>query len=460
MTNKEFLIEVQKSCHLEMPLCLSLLSHLQKMLSKAAVDQVPVEMNGLGVFSSHKHPEYIKEDEETGAMTLFPPRISYRLQSEAVEGSVDASQLLAEFSKESEEATRPFIEAVVVTVLHCLDQGQEVEIPGIGTFQKIHTHQSDLNHLDYLPSEQMKELVNAPFSCFEPFVISEGKTVAPQAEEPLAEPAEEQEIEPEVLLKEETEVVPENEPVIPEAPVAPVSELQKEEPIKDQKETPKRNPKKEEESSNKLLYVSLTLIFGACGFLLWLMFGDDFHFGDDKLVEAVIVSDEKPSVATPKAPEPSVVPEEKETPKTEVEENKPVEEEKKQVVEEKKPAVEEKKPVVEEKKQVAEVKKPVETKQTVEKAPTEFHRLMGADGKPVVVTLAAGERLTLVALEHFGDKAFWPYVFDANADKLKAPNLVQAGMKLYLPDPAYYGIDAHDEASLRKAKNRAAQLLK
>lgn len=88
------------------------------------------------------------------------------------------------------------------------------------------------------------------------------------------------------------------------------------------------------------------------------------------------------------------------------------------------------------------------------------HRLIGADGNPVTVTLNPGERLTIVALNQFGDKSFWPYIFDVNSDRLKAPNLVQAGMKLYLPDPAYFDIDANSAESLRKAKNRAAQLLK
>lgn len=85
-------------------------------------------------------------------------------------------------------------------------------------------------------------------------------------------------------------------------------------------------------------------------------------------------------------------------------------------------------------------------------------RMKNADGTMVQVKLEDGERLTIVALRHFGDKAFWPYIYEVNSDRLTAPNLVQAGMMLYLPDPQYYGIDANDERSLRRAKQLGARL--
>lgn len=92
--------------------------------------------------------------------------------------------------------------------------------------------------------------------------------------------------------------------------------------------------------------------------------------------------------------------------------------------------------------------------------PASHHYKLGEDGKPLTVTLQPGERLTIIALREFGDKSFWPYIYDVNSDKLTNPNNVPVGIVLKLPDPLFYGIDANNPASVNKAKNRAAQLLK
>lgn len=504
MTNKEFLLEVQKSCHLEMPRCLMLMGSLQKMLGNAAVDQIPVALSGLGIFTSHKHPEYVQEDSQTGAMTLYPPRITYHMQSEQSAEGTPCEQLLAEYAHVDVEETAPFVSAVVKTIEKYLQAGEEIEVPGIGTFKHVLTHQSDLQHVEFLPCDQMKELVNAPFACFESVEISPARMEMPQVEvatEKIEEEIIEEEME-EVIprpVAEMTENVEETEPVEEtgtvednveeETPSSKDDDTMKEEdtmqtaeeeektesPVA-QAEKPVAAPiisihkdghimikdgddKSEDKSVKRLMYVSLSLIMAACAALLWLMFGDEF--GGEPPVEAKIVEaapvNEKPVVAA--------------TEKTEKVEVEAKEEVKKQVDE--KPAapekVEEVKQPVVETQPVAETKPVLDTKPVVKEAPVKseapaktggFHRMKDANGNEVKVTLEPGSRLTLIALEHFGDKAFWPYIYDVNSDKLKAPNLVQSGMVLYLPDPAFYGIDAKDPASLQKAKNRAAQLLK
>lgn len=430
MTNKEFLTEVQKSCHIENAQCVLLLNSLQKVLAKAAVDQVPVVMPGLGVFTSHKHPEYIQEDQQTGAMTLYPPRISYRMQTEMYDDAVQVSVLLSEFGKISDSAASAFIASIVNTVNETLVKGEMVEVPFLGSFARVMTHNSELQHVEYTPDEQMKELVNAPFSCFEPVVISEGESAPAAVVEGTTDiedsvETEENIVDDDAVVIEDTNAA--EETVIEEALESGAEEVEEKslampeivEP-KPVETTPKRIEKTEESSDNKLLYASVAVVMIACGLLVWLLFR-----GNDEIIpqEAVVVSEEPvidpvwPNVETPS--EDTVVIAEPE----------------------KKPAQE------------------IEPKPVKQEVPKEFHRMKDADGNPVMVKLQAGERLTLIALNHFGDKAFWPYVFDANSDKLKAPNLVQAGMMLYLPDPVYYGIDANDPESLRKAKNRGAQLL-
>lgn len=461
MTNKEFLLEVQKSCHIEMPRCLMLMGCLQKMLGNAAVDQAAVVLSGLGVFTSHKHPEYVQEDPQTGAMTLYPPRITYHFQSEQSTEGTSCAELLAEYAHVELEEASSFVNGVVKAINDHLNAGEEIEVPGIGAFKNVLTHQSDLKHVDFMPCDQMKDLVNAPFACFEPYVISAGgaEVAAPEIvenPEPVAEEVEEVAVE-DVAEPEEDVAEPEiaEESVIEETPAPVVEEtpapvVKEEEPVpapnisfhKDGHIIIKQEDKKSEERSTKrVLYISLALIMAGCVFLLWLMFGDKLGTNDNPPTEAKVIETA--------APKPAPV------------EVAPVEEPVAEPVEEKSP--------VEPVKKVEE--QPVAPKQKVEKeAPVkaelvksttkEFHRMKGADGKEVTVKLQSGSRLTLIALEHFGDKSFWPYIFEVNTDKLKAPNLVQTGMVLYLPDPAYYGIDAQDPASVQKAKNRAAQLLK
>ena len=95
-----------------------------------------------------------------------------------------------------------------------------------------------------------------------------------------------------------------------------------------------------------------------------------------------------------------------------VEKAKPVVEE--PIVEE--PAVEE--PAVEE--QVAEEPQP-----TVEAEPY----------KELILTeeIKPGSRLAWIAKKHYGDKAYWPYLYDANRDRIKDPSNIPVGTQIRVP---------------------------
>lgn len=491
MTNKEFLIEVQKSCHAESSQCVMLLNNLQKVLANAAVEQIPVIIEDLGVFTSHKHPEYIQEDAQTGAMTLYPPRISYRMQSDSSEGAVSAVDLLSEFAKVDKEQVSAFLKAVSKVINERLKNDEEVELAGIGVFSNVLTHNSELQHITFAPNEQMKELVNAPFSCFEPLEITEGKVIpeeAQQVEEIEEKVHEEQFIEEpkdvliaqEIIAEKTEQVSSQQEEVNPETMTPPVENPE------EQLIAIKQNKIMKSDSTNRLLYAAIALVLLACGFLVWIMFGDDTSSSNKELIEAVVIDDpeykserihrqfnpleetkedtERVSIAEPLDSVVTEAPSKDET-KSSKDEVKPEKkdeakpENKNEVKPEKKDEV---KPVTDQIKPANDVKSASEEAKLVKVQvnPKEFHRMKDAEGNYVTVKLKTGERLTLVALDHFGDKAFWPYIFDVNADKLKSPSLVQSGMTLYLPDPTYYDIDANNPASLQKAKNRGAQLLK
>lgn len=192
MTQKDFIVQLQKSCHLENQQCTMLLNALSKLMAKAGVEQVSVTLPGLGTFTSHKHPEYIKENSETGQQTLFPPRITYRMQS--VDENVPQDlleKLMVESVKTPVDEIHKFLGALVQTILSCLKRGEEVDVKGIGNFRIINSNQGEIQRIAYTPDEQMKQQVNAPFNCFEPVVIHSGvDPVSPEVEEKEIDPQE------------------------------------------------------------------------------------------------------------------------------------------------------------------------------------------------------------------------------------------------------------------------------
>ena len=82
MTHKDFLSEVQRRCGLDRQVCAALMSSAVKLMAEQATEQIDVEWQGIGRFVSTKHPEYVAEDPATGMQMMYPPRITYRLQSE------------------------------------------------------------------------------------------------------------------------------------------------------------------------------------------------------------------------------------------------------------------------------------------------------------------------------------------------------------------------------------------
>ena len=75
------------------------------------------------------------------------------------------------------------------------------------------------------------------------------------------------------------------------------------------------------------------------------------------------------------------------------------------------------------------------------------------------VKIEAGSRLTLIALEYYGSKHFWVYLYEHNKSKIKDPNNVPIGTVVEIPAPRLYGIDAHDRASVEKATMLQTQIL-
>ncbi len=68
------------------------------------------------------------------------------------------------------------------------------------------------------------------------------------------------------------------------------------------------------------------------------------------------------------------------------------------------------------------------------------------------ISLNGGKRLTLVALEYYGHKDYWVYIYEANRDKIKHPNSIQAGVKLRIPKLAPELIDVTNPETIEYAR--------
>ncbi len=75
------------------------------------------------------------------------------------------------------------------------------------------------------------------------------------------------------------------------------------------------------------------------------------------------------------------------------------------------------------------------------------------------IILAEGETLRLLALELFGDKAFWVYIYQENIDLIPNPNIVSSGLKLKIPDIDKYFIRKDDSESISKAMREGVKAL-
>lgn len=67
------------------------------------------------------------------------------------------------------------------------------------------------------------------------------------------------------------------------------------------------------------------------------------------------------------------------------------------------------------------------------------------------LVVTADTRLQVVALQKYGKKCFWVYIYLANKTIIKNPDKLEEGIVLYLPDPKTYDIDANNPESVSKA---------
>ena len=66
-------------------------------------------------------------------------------------------------------------------------------------------------------------------------------------------------------------------------------------------------------------------------------------------------------------------------------------------------------------------------------------------------TLQRGDRLTTIALNEYGHKVFWVYLYEENQTQIKNPDNIPAGLTITIPPASKYGIDKNNPESVQKA---------
>ncbi|MBR1725546.1 MAG: HU family DNA-binding protein [Muribaculaceae bacterium] len=66
--------------------------------------------------------------------------------------------------------------------------------------------------------------------------------------------------------------------------------------------------------------------------------------------------------------------------------------------------------------------------------------------------------LSKMSTKHYGKPDFWVYIYEENRAKISDPNNVPPGTVVVIPPAAKYGIDAHDKASVDRARRHTYDL--
>lgn len=73
--------------------------------------------------------------------------------------------------------------------------------------------------------------------------------------------------------------------------------------------------------------------------------------------------------------------------------------------------------------------------------------------------ITAGSRLAWIAKKHYGDRVYWPYIYEANKDQISNPSLIQIGTPIRVPRLTAAQRDT-TSVSFQEVKKRAYEAVK
>ena len=344
----------------------------------------------------------------------------------------EVAELLAERTGRKREEAERFLRLLVEAITEGVLQDQLVKVKGVGTFKLIEVEARESVHVhtgnrflipahykfSFTPDKELRETVNRPFSAFETTEIL-NPVVGEGLEEEVVSPVSE----PEKGNVEESveEWVPDREIPLPKQetkPEEPLSLLVNQEVSKPQTVNQPQTAIEEKRSVWAWLrYVAVALLLVVVAGVFYFM-GRNAAYRALQMASVSEVKPEQPVAPLVENAVDSLSVEPQEEPLME-----PV------------PVVEELvKPVAEE---------PAKPKE-----------------EPVnKVVIKRGDRLTNIALKHYGHKLFWVYIYQRNEALIADPNNVPIGTELILPPPQQYGINAKSRASLEAAAALQTEIL-
>lgn len=324
----------------------------------------------------------------------------------------DLAVLLAEYTGKNKKETELFLKELLVVISDALLDEQIVKVKGLGTFKVVSVEERESIHVNtgerfvipahskfsFIPDKELKELVNKPFAFFETTELNEGVVFPEEKEEEPEEEPQEEDVE-EIVEPEQTKI---NEPELQQSDPEKIdpAEPKEEAPAAVQDVQPSPSSGKQKGMFVFVALFSLVCIIGGLYF---------FNFDSKKTNNIKDIKQENITAI----------------------ESEPV-------------SPEESSAIISDSTMTTEP----ETVDTVKAEPKE----------PVIVKIVPDTRLTLIALEHYGHKAFWVYIYEHNKAIITNPNNIQMGTELVVPDPALYGIDAKNPESVAKAKAKQVEL--
>lgn len=76
----------------------------------------------------------------------------------------------------------------------------------------------------------------------------------------------------------------------------------------------------------------------------------------------------------------------------------------------------------------------------------------------VVDKITTTRYLTTMARDHYGDMNFWVYIYEENSDKLGHPNKIKPGTEVVIPPKEKYNINVLDTLSIKIAKEKGKEI--
>lgn len=403
----------------------------------------------------------------------------------------DLAGLLAERTGKDRKNTELFLREFISVISEGVYTDKIVKVKGLGTFKVILVEKRESIHVNtgerflipehykfsFLPDKELREMVNKPFSFFETTELNENvdfsdideleeekdnedesiEEVMPDKEIPiideqpepveylpLSEPIEEEQVAEESVMKPE----PDEETVLPneleediQSVQPPVQEEFIPEPV-----WPRESLFDQEYSTDSsghfsmkkmLVFVLVLALISIVGFYTyWGLQGLNSFKHIDGVASLDIVSTENPETVSDSLYMEDMTEEDTTTEVVPVQDTVNVVET----------------PTGQKTVPVSPVAKEVDKEVKVKQVPT--------SGKDLAkVKIEPGSRLTLIALEYYGSKIFWVYLYEYNKAVIKDPNNVAIGTEISVPAPSVYGIDVYDKASVAKAAARQTEIL-